>query len=786
MKLRLFSLVALLVSFAALVGLEVNRGQSVKAQGDTSTLRITSDGSWLVSGTLTPGWETVDFNDSTWDSSVAPAPDNGGWVTCPDHPDVETMWSSVQYTTIYLRKSFVIDSDSKVISATMTTGSDDDHDAYVNGTLVASDWNGVSGPYLNTDISAYLVPGKNVVAIKAHDTGGNRWMCVDSTITTLTVLFPDYKQDQGTWATDDIPKNSGICLMSSNGCAVTSVADVLAYYSYRSKGVLVDPGSLDDLLSANSGFVKGSCNIDWVALGDLLNAHVDVRYPKEDPASRLALINSALSKHQLVVISVFPPPYVFNPRDSNDPNNKLHYVVVIGNSGTDDNPDYIINDPSSKGVGYDGDQSGKPLSQTVYKGVSNLLARYYLQVIVIDPFSHIPNGLTMYGHSPIQFLVTDPSGKQTGYDPSTGAYVENIPGSTYGFEGGITDDSGQGPSTPTTLYFHIDNPSNGAYQVQVVGTGTGQYSLDVVSENGNGAPVSQTVSGATSPGETQNYIASYSDSAPPPPIQQVFDDKDPHVQLNGWRGVSNPAANGGTYRVSRVANDNVNFVFSGTSITLVGRKGPDQGKAQVFVDGVSKAIVDLYNPSAEPFQGTISKLSNKTHLLKVKVLGTKNAKSSGTNVSLDAIIVGGKTTQDDSPSIYYNSWSGAANAGASGGTLRQSKRAGAVANFTFTGTSVTWVTAKGPTYGKATVYIDNVAKGTVDLYNKAQVWQFSQTYGNLTNAQHTIKIKVLGTKNALSKDTYVVVDAFTGPITVSGNAPLIQVDPEADISDTTE
>jgi fibronectin type 3 domain-containing protein len=149
----------------------------------TSVIHIVSDSSWRVSSINGLGWNNINFNDSDWEFTVSPAPVNCGWVTCPNKSDIYTMWSSVQYRRIYLRKTFFLADSSTVISATIETGCDDDQNVYINGVLVASDWNGISGPYLITDIEAYLQPGENVIALEAYDIGGCRWMCVNAIIT---------------------------------------------------------------------------------------------------------------------------------------------------------------------------------------------------------------------------------------------------------------------------------------------------------------------------------------------------------------------------------------------------------------------------------------------------------------------------------------------------------------------------------------------------------------------------------------------------------------------------
>jgi hypothetical protein len=149
--------------------------------GAGTPFHIVSDENWRVSSILEPGWETLTFDDSSWEYSVSPAPVNCGYINCWSDPEVPTMWSEIQHTTIYLRHSFHV--GRGVISATIKTECDDDHDLYINGILVASDWNGYAGPTIVTDIKDRLHPGINVIAIKASDTyGGCRTMCVDATI----------------------------------------------------------------------------------------------------------------------------------------------------------------------------------------------------------------------------------------------------------------------------------------------------------------------------------------------------------------------------------------------------------------------------------------------------------------------------------------------------------------------------------------------------------------------------------------------------------------------------
>ena len=107
---------------------------SISFDVDTSqTTRIVSDGSWRVSGTLVPDWEKISFYESSWEFTAAPAPGGCETVYCWDNPEILSMWSAVQYQTIYLRKSFDIGNVTDVVSATVISGCDDDYDLYING-----------------------------------------------------------------------------------------------------------------------------------------------------------------------------------------------------------------------------------------------------------------------------------------------------------------------------------------------------------------------------------------------------------------------------------------------------------------------------------------------------------------------------------------------------------------------------------------------------------------------------------------------------------------------------
>lgn len=99
----------------------------------------------------------------------------------------------------------------------------------------------------------------------------------------------------------------------------------------------------------------------------------------------------------------------------------------------------------------------------------------------------------------------------------------------------------------------------------------------------------------------------------------------------------------------------------------------------------------------------------------------------------------------------------------SGGTAQGSATAGDRATFTFTGTSVSWIGARGPQTGIARVILDGAQVAEIDTYAGV----FEQVGGpilfiatGLAAGSHTLTIEVTGQKNAASSNTFILVDAF--------------------------
>jgi hypothetical protein len=106
---------------------------------------------------------------------------------------------------------------------------------------------------------------------------------------------------------------------------------------------------------------------------------------------------------------------------------------------------------------------------------------------------------------------------------------------------------------------------------------------------------------------------------------------------------------------------------------------------------------------------------------------------------------------------YTGSWSRARHPSYRGDAVRQAKGKGATATFRFTGSQVAWNAPKGPTRGKARLYIDGLYVKTVDLYAR----RFDPHNRIFTKAfarpgAHALTIRVVGTRGR----PVVAIDEF--------------------------
>jgi CSLREA domain-containing protein len=237
------------------------------------------------------------------------------------------------------------------------------------------------------------------------------------------------------------------------------------------------------------------------------------------------------------------------------------------------------------------------------------------------------------------------------------------------------------------------------------------------------------------------------------------------VRYDGWTGRIDAAASGGGYRAASAAGQTVSLTKTRanttSSVSIITYKGPDQGKVAVTIDGGAAVTKDLY--AATPAFLTVISFtvpSANKHTISIKVLGTRNAASTGTEFRFDGAKFAGTVFDDTNLSARYGGWSSTANTSALSRSYRSTSVV-ATASFDTIGPVFTLITARGPAYGMVRVTIDGVTRANLDLYRPSQTWLARQTFTNLGSGVHHVVIKALGTKNVSSTGAAVVFDAVT-------------------------
>jgi beta-N-acetylhexosaminidase len=113
--------------------------------------------------------------------------------------------------------------------------------------------------------------------------------------------------------------------------------------------------------------------------------------------------------------------------------------------------------------------------------------------------------------------------------------------------------------------------------------------------------------------------------------------------------------------------------------------------------------------------------------------------------------------EDDAAIRYRGGWHLTADPLASGDGLAASTRQGAIATFSFAGSSVSWVAVRGPARGSAAVYVDGAYAGKVNLHATARRDRqlvFARSWSG--SGEHRIRVVNLGT----SGHPRIDVDAF--------------------------
>lgn len=139
---------------------------------------------------------------------------------------------------------------------------------------------------------------------------------------------------------------------------------------------------------------------------------------------------------------------------------------------------------------------------------------------------------------------------------------------------------------------------------------------------------------------------------------KIEDDAPVIAYAGSWQHGSSESCSDGSFSACQQTGATLTAVFRGSSLTISGVRGPSYGMFEAYVDGVSKGLVDCYAATRaydSPLL-TISGLSSDTHVLTLKVLGTKSGSSTGATIIVDAFVLltqSGTPRFDQAPMLNY-------------------------------------------------------------------------------------------------------------------------------------
>ena len=249
-----------------------------------------------------------------------------------------------------------------------------------------------------------------------------------------------------------------------------------------------------------------------------------------------------------------------------------------------------------------------------------------------------------------------------------------------------------------------------------------------------------------------------------------IDDADYSVQyggfagFGGWVGTADANAYGGGYRAANSLGKTMTYKTPAPTdaVAFITYRGPDQGKAYVFIDGQFRDLLNLYFP--QPTYQLTLEYGNlnplQSHTIMIVASGLKSPYSNGRDVRVDGFAFGNAITDDNELAVQYNLWNGTAVPGAFGGGFRQTVAPDATINFAAWGAEFSWLTLRCPMCGEADVIVDGQFLATVDTYYPIPQLQYEVQMSGLEPGPHAVTIRTLGTHNPNAANSLIVFDGY--------------------------
>ena len=314
----------------------------------------------------------------------------------------------------------------------------------------------------------------------------------------------------------------GYSSIRSCGCAITSMVMLGRYYNINIgiDNSSVDPGNINNWFTNNSGYTNTGKlfwdkAIDYLGYIDQTTGKKMVRFDFDFQTDWNVVSTSSRIDD---FVNFAKPAVVYNDKFG-------HYFIADGKLAAT----YTIKDPAkynTKTLNDDENPDNKIRDYNNYFATANLFT--YLETPKLSSAS-----MYIALASPAELLITDSQGRKLGKDPTTNTFYDEIPRAKYGQEGPIlTSDITLDPNQiHKTKVIYISEPINGQYQLQVIGTGEGDYSLESAFFDTQGNINQQEFQSETALGYTAQYnLFTNSENSASTTIE-LFDETPPEAKI---------------------------------------------------------------------------------------------------------------------------------------------------------------------------------------------------------------------------------------------------------------
>src|SRR5262249_22944346 len=112
--------------------------------------------------------------------------------------------------------------------------------------------------------------------------------------------------------------------------------------------------------------------------------------------------------------------------------------------------------------------------------------------------------------SPIEIQMANPEGRRTGFDPVTGESIQEDTSATYWNLDDWADPLGKQPLGDPVKFVVVQDPVEGTYRFQVIGTGNGPFSASATIVAGDTETVLQEISGVITKDQVRKFELRFS------------------------------------------------------------------------------------------------------------------------------------------------------------------------------------------------------------------------------------------------------------------------------------